>query len=66
MVMTMGAEEIVRDRLADFDKAELLESVTLNVSGVALAAAVGMPVIAPVEAFSARPAGSVPLVSAQL
>ena len=66
MVMTMGAEEIVRDRVADFDKAELLESVTWKVSGVALAAAVGMPVIAPVEAFSARPAGSVPLVSAQL
>jgi hypothetical protein len=40
----------------------LLESVTLKVSAVALAAAVGMPVIAPVDVFNLRPAGSVPLL----
>jgi hypothetical protein len=42
------------------------ESITLNVSGVALTAAVGVPLIAPVEAFRDRPAGNVPLVSDQL
>ena len=31
------------------------ESVTLKVNDVALAVAVGVPLIAPVEAFSARP-----------
>ena len=57
---------MVSVRLTDLLCAGLLESLTLKVSGVALTAAVGVPVIAPVEAFSARPAGSVPLVSAQL
>jgi len=42
------------------------ESVTWKVSGVPFTAAVGVPVIAPVEAFSVRPAGSAPLVTAQL
>ena len=42
------------------------ESVTLNVICAAgpLAAAVGVPVIAPVEAFSVSPAGSVPALTA--
>jgi hypothetical protein len=63
MASAAGAEEeIVRLRLTDWLCAGLPESVTENVSGVALAVAVGVPVIAPVEAFSARPAGSVPLV----
>src|SRR5271170_432307 len=38
----------------------------VNVSGVAFAAAVGMPAMAPVAAFKAKPAGRVPLVSDQL
>jgi hypothetical protein len=42
----------------------LPESVTVNVSGVALAAAVGVPLIAP--ALNDRPAGRVPLVRAQV
>jgi len=41
-------------------------SVTVNVIGVAFAAAVGVPVIAPVAAFNKSPAGSVPLVNDQL
>ena len=57
------AAEIVSERLTDLLCAGLLESVTLNVSAVALAAAVGVPVIAPVDVFNLRPAGSVPLVS---
>src|ERR1039457_7193101 len=39
------------------------ESVTLNVSGVAVTGVVGVPPISPVEAFSAKPAGNVPAVS---
>jgi hypothetical protein len=41
----------------------LPESFTVNVKAVAVTAAVGVPVIAPVAPFSERPAGSVPLVS---
>ena len=37
--------------------------MTLNVSGIALAVAVGVPLITPVDAFSDSPAGSVPLAS---
>ena len=44
----------------------LLESVTLNVSGRAFAVTVGVPIIAPVDAFKLRPAGSVPDVSDQV
>jgi hypothetical protein len=65
VVMLNGAvpaAAIVSERLADLLCAGLLESVTVNVSAVALAAAVGVPVIAPVVVFSARPAGSVPFV----
>ena len=39
----------------------VLESVTLKVSGAKFTDAVGVPVIAPVPAFSVNPAGSVPL-----
>ena len=42
------------------------ESVALKVSGVALAAAVGVPLIKPVEPFSDKPAGIVPLVNCQV
>ena len=41
-------------------------SVALNVSGVALTFAVGVPLIRPVAAFRARPAGRVPAVTCQL
>ena len=44
----------------------LLESVTLNVSGVPFTAPFGVPVIAPLEAFRANPDGRVPLVMAQV
>ena len=37
-----------------------LESVTLNVSGVAVPAAVGVPLITPVAGFNVNPFGSVP------
>jgi hypothetical protein len=40
-----------------------VESVTLNVSAVAFAAAVGVPLITPVEEFSVKPLGKVPDVS---
>jgi hypothetical protein len=54
---------MVRVRLADCVRAGLLESVTLNVRGVLLTAAVGVPAMAPVDPFKVKPAGSVPLVS---
>jgi hypothetical protein len=41
----------------------VLESVTLKVSRVAAAAVVGVPVIAPVDAFNVKPAGNVPEAS---
>jgi hypothetical protein len=56
---------MVRVRLTDLFWAGLLESVTVNVRAVALAVAVGVPLIAPVAAFKVRPAGRVPLVSDQ-
>jgi hypothetical protein len=49
--------------LTDDVCAGLLESVTVKVSGVELAVAVGVPVIAPADE-SERPLGNVPLVSA--
>ena len=66
VVITRGAGAIVRVRLTVFVNAGLLESVTLKVSGVPFTAAVGVPVIEPVEAFRLKPAGSVPLVSDQV
>jgi hypothetical protein len=42
------------------------ESVTLNVSGVAVTPAVGIPPITPVEAFNVKPGGSVPEVNCQV
>jgi len=50
-------------KIADLLCGGVNASVTVNVSGVALAAAVGVPVIAPVAAFSVSPAGSVPVVN---
>ncbi len=60
----VGAMVIVR--VADWLCAGLPESVTLKVSEMPLAVAVGVPVIAPVAAFRVRPAGSVPEVNDQL
>jgi hypothetical protein len=57
---------IVKVRLTDLVCAGFSESVTVNVTGVALADAVGVPVIAPEVAFNDRPLGNVPEVSFQL
>jgi hypothetical protein len=64
--MTSAAAETVRVREALCVRAGLLESATLNVSGVLATNAEGVPVMAPVEAFSVRPAGREPLVSDQV
>ena len=42
------------------------ESLSLNVSGVAVMGFVGVPLIWPVAAFKVRPAGNVPAVNCQL
>ena len=60
IVKTVGV--IVSVRLTFVVCAGELESVTLNVSGVALIAAVGVPLIKPDE-FSVKPPGNVPEVS---
>jgi len=65
VVITRVAEEIVRVKLTDWEAAGVLESVTLNVSGVLATATVGVPVMAPVAAFRVKPAGRVPLVRDQ-
>ena len=57
---------MVRVRFTDLFCAEAPESVAWKVSGVPFTAVVGVPVIAPLEAFNARPPGSVPLVSAHV
>ena len=44
----------------------VVESVTLNVSGVFVTPLVGVPPICPVCAFSVNPVGSVPDISCQL
>ena len=59
-------DEIVSVKFTVCVCAGLLESLTLKVSGVALTGAVGVPLIAPVAAFSDSPAGNVPLVNDQL
>ena len=66
VVMTSGAGEMVRVKLADCVSVRLPESVILKVSGVLLTAAVGVPEIAPVLAVRDSPAGKVPLVSDQV
>ncbi len=60
-----GFDVTVSVRLTLPVSAGLLESVTLKVSGVLVTAAVGVPVIAPVDPKD-KPAGSVPLVSDQV
>src|ERR1035441_9530697 len=62
-VSTGGA--IVRLKLALAVCADEPESVTLNVSGVAVMGVLGVPLIKPVDAFSDNPAGKVPAVTCQ-
>ena len=58
--------EMVSVKLTDLVCLGLLESVTAKVSEVALAATAGVPLIAPVEEFRTRFAGSVPAVRDQV
>jgi hypothetical protein len=60
--MTSDAGEMVRAKVAVCVRAGLLESVTLKVRGVPATDVEGVPLIAPVEAFSVKPAGREPLV----
>ncbi len=57
-----AVEEIVNVSLADLLPGGVLESATWNVRTVFVTVCAGVPVSAPVEAFSVRLAGSVPLV----
>ena len=66
VVMDSVVAEMVRLSVTDLVCTGLPESVTLKVNDVALAVAVGVPLIAPVVAFSVSPAGSVPLVKDQV
>jgi hypothetical protein len=61
-VMTLGLT--VNFSVTLFVRAVVLESLTVNVIGVAVAVAVGVPEMAPVDA-SVRPAGSAPELVAQ-
>ena len=65
VVMVSPGPVMVSVRLAVAVWAGEPESVALNVSGVALTIAVGVPLICPVVALSVRPFGSVPAVSCQ-
>ena len=64
--MTICASVTARLRLTLTAAAGLAESVTLKVSAVPALCTVGVPVMAPVAAFSCRPAGKAPLVSVQV
>ena len=63
VVPIASAGMMVSVRFAVCVSAGLLESVTLNVTARLLTAAVGVPVIAPVEAFKFAQAGKAPLVT---
>ena len=65
VVTESGATETVIDRLAVAVLAGLLESVTVTVK-LEVPEVLGLPVIAPLEALRLSPAGSEPLVSAQV
>jgi hypothetical protein len=60
------AAVIVNARLTDLFCAGLLESVTVNVSAVAFAATVGVPLMTPVAALSDNPEGREPDVIVQV
>jgi hypothetical protein len=66
VVITSAGGEIVSARVTVCVRAGLLASVTLNVNSETVAATVGVPIIAPVDAFKLRPAGRVPDVSDQV
>jgi hypothetical protein len=66
VVIDSVAAAIVSESETDLLWTGLPESLTWKVSGVALTAAVGVPLMAPVAAFSDSPAGKVPLVNDQL
>ena len=59
-----GGETVI-NRLAEAVLGGLFESVTVTVK-LEVPVAVGVPVIAPLEALRLSPAGSEPLVSAQV
>jgi hypothetical protein len=65
VVVIVNTEPMVRVRFAVACAGEP-ESVALKVNGVALAVAVGVPLIRPDDAFRVRPAGRVPEVNCQL
>jgi hypothetical protein len=65
VVTESGAAETVIDKLAEAVLAGLLESVTVAVK-LEVPEAVGLPVIAPDEAFKLSPVGSDPDVSDQV
>jgi len=57
---------MVSVKLTDCVSTALLESVTLNATGVLVTATKGVPPIVPVPAFRDSPAGIVPLVRDQV
>jgi len=63
IAISTEVEEIVNISLADLLPGGALESATWNVRAVPVTVCVGVPVIAPVEAFNIRPVGKIPLVS---
>ena len=65
VVVTESGINIVIDKLAEAVLAGLLESVTVTVK-LEVPEAVGVPVIAPLEALRLSPAGSEPLVTFQV
>ena len=65
VVTESGAAETVINRLAEAVLGGLLESVAVTVK-LEVPDALGVPVIAPLEALRLSPAGSEPLVSAQV
>jgi hypothetical protein len=54
-VIIPSPAKAVSVRLTLFDSGGVKESATLNVKGVAVTGAVGVPVIAPVAAFNVKP-----------
>jgi hypothetical protein len=65
-VIPTAVDEIVNVSLTDLLAGGTPESATWNVRGVLVTVCVGVPVIAPVDAFNISPAGSVPLVSVHI
>lgn len=66
VVTLSSALVIVSEKVAEVLSGGELESVTLNVSGVAVTGEVGVPLIAPVVELNVNPGGSVPEVNCQV